>query len=110
MPGAGRAHSPVCENKKHTSKSLQVGRNAATFPAQRFTAYLRSPRRPGLLAAVACNIIACRLDPSVGGSGPRNFAVRIRRIRLAPSASIAARLAVGDDWPSAPHVESGWAG
>jgi len=31
---------------------------------------------PGLLAAVACRLVTRRLDPSVGGSGPHDFAVR----------------------------------
>jgi hypothetical protein len=31
---------------------------------------------PGFLATVASRIITTRLDPSVGGSGPHDFAVR----------------------------------
>jgi len=45
------------------------------------TAYTRPPRCPGLIATVAGGIIR-QLDPSVGRSGPRDFAVRLRRVRL----------------------------
>jgi hypothetical protein len=46
-----------------------------------FTAYTRPPRCPGLIATVTCGI-AHKLDPSVGRSGPRDFAVRVRHDRL----------------------------
>jgi hypothetical protein len=47
------------------------------------TAYTRSPRGPGSLAPVIPEKLASQeLDTSVGVSGPRDFAVRIRRIRL----------------------------
>ena len=45
-----------------------------------FTAYTRPPRCPGFLATVTCGI-ARKLDPSVGRSGPRDFAVRVRHVR-----------------------------
>jgi hypothetical protein len=44
------------------------------------TAYTCSPRCPGLLATVACQS-SNKLDPSVGGSGPHDFAVRFELIR-----------------------------
>jgi hypothetical protein len=47
------------------------------LPAQWFTAYTCSPRCAGLLATVALRIITARLDPSIGGSGPHDFAVRL---------------------------------
>jgi len=47
----------------------------SALPAQWFTAYTRSPRSAGLLASVARRV-ACKLDPSIGGSGPHDFAVR----------------------------------
>jgi len=57
----------------------------------------RSPRCPGFVATVACGI-ARKLDPSVGGSGPRAFAVRYRLARPAKvKASIASRATCRDD-------------
>jgi hypothetical protein len=112
--GAGNAgcfshtHSLVCECKKHTSKfttgqplhrhSLRNGFNGLSA---------RSPRRPGLLAAVAGEIVSRRLDPSVGGSGPHALAVR----QLHRSSGDAARVhrippRVRDD-AYAPPVEAG---
>ena len=44
------------------------------------TAYTRSPRCPGLIATVACRS-SNKLDPSVGRSGPHDFAVRFELIR-----------------------------
>jgi hypothetical protein len=57
------------------------------------------PGVPGLLATVARGIIARKLDPSVGGSGPHDFAVRDICFVFAAIASIASRAASGDDWP-----------
>ncbi|HKS73768.1 MAG TPA: hypothetical protein VJQ82_11280, partial [Terriglobales bacterium] len=34
------------------------------------------PGVPGLIASIALQIITARLDPSVGGSGPHDLAVR----------------------------------
>jgi len=34
------------------------------------------PGVPGLLATVACEFVIRKLDPSVGRSGPRDFAAR----------------------------------
>jgi hypothetical protein len=43
----------------------------------------RSPRCPGFLATVAPRETSCeQLDPSVGRSGPRDFAVRANVLRL----------------------------
>ena len=44
---------------------------------------LRSHRRPGFLATVACGLFTRKLDASVGASGPHSFAVRISAARLA---------------------------
>jgi hypothetical protein len=51
------------------------------------------PGVPGLLATVACEFVTRKLDPSVGRSGPHDFAARLRpSVRLAlPKASIAFR-------------------
>jgi hypothetical protein len=54
---------------------------------------------PGCLATVARGIIIRKLDPSVGGSGPHDFAVCAARLAVARIAAIASRAASGDDWP-----------
>ena len=81
MEGAGNAGCrphpwPAC-NKKSRRQSPQVQPKQPAFPARWFMAYTSSPRCPGLLATVICRIIADKLDPSVGGSGPHDFAIRI---------------------------------
>jgi hypothetical protein len=49
------------------------------------TAYVRAlPGVPGFLASVACELVTRKLDPSVGGSGPRVFTARIDAARPAP--------------------------
>jgi hypothetical protein len=63
------------QQKKQAAVTTGLAGSPA-FPAQWFTAYTRSPRRPGLLAAVASGIITRQLDTSVGVPGPRDFAVR----------------------------------
>jgi hypothetical protein len=56
------------------------------------TAYTRSPRGAGLDSPRRRRIIFRRLDPSVGGPGPRDFAVRDRiHSSRESSASIASR-------------------
>ena len=72
-----RTRGTAC--KKETP---QVRRNAGNSLRDGFTAYTRSPRSPGLLASVALRGVSGRgptapvaeLDPSVGRSGPRDFA------------------------------------
>ena len=76
--GAGnagcRTHPNVlrANGRKHARKSSQVRR---TVRHQWVTAYTRSPRSAGLLASVVGRV-TCKLDPSIGGSGPHDFAVR----------------------------------
>jgi hypothetical protein len=68
------------KNKNHTS-IVTTGWTGATRPSLRngFNGFLRAlPGVPGLLASVACEIIIRKLDPSVGGPGPHDFAVRAR--------------------------------
>jgi hypothetical protein len=77
MPDAlARTRSLACETKKHTS-------TVTTGPAidrhslrDGLTAYTRSPRSTGLVSLRSPQVITCALDPSVGGSGPRDFAAR----------------------------------
>ena len=66
------------------------------------TAYTRPPRCPGLIATVL-RARHPRVDPSVGRSGPRDFAVRVRHARLAchPRPSHP-RPTVRDDRPKRP--------
>ena len=72
----------------------------------------RSPRSAGLDSLRRLPmIIIDKLDPSVGGSGPRGFA-RPRRHRTPGDirTSIASRSNVCGDWPNAPPCGSGTGG
>src|SRR5215471_13024451 len=65
-------------------KNITTGSTGATRPSLRdwFTAYTCSPRRAGLSSHRRLpGRRPCRLDPSVGGSGPHDFAVRLDRAR-----------------------------
>jgi len=59
----------------------RFNRSDPAFPAQRFTAYTWSPRCAGLFSHRRPAKRPARLDPSVGGSGPHDFAVRPGRVR-----------------------------
>ena len=56
MPGASRARSLVCEDKKHTSKSPQVQHGQPGIPrASGFNGFLRAlPGVHDVLVTVAC--------------------------------------------------------
>jgi len=64
--------------------AVTTGSAASTgIPCAMVLTLLRAlPGVPGFLATVALRIIA-RLDPSVGGTGPHGFAVRLIVARLA---------------------------
>ena len=53
------------------------------LPAQWATAYTRSPRCAGLSGHRPLKLLGSRVDPSIGGSGPHDLAVRAGRARLA---------------------------
>jgi hypothetical protein len=62
MPGARRARSLVCKNKKHTSKSPRSHRNARHSPRNGFNGFLRDlpgdrAFLPPSLAAFAANLM-----------------------------------------------------
>jgi hypothetical protein len=65
---AGGSHHKISQINRH---SLRNG----------VTAYTRPPRCPGLIATVPRGAWP-GVDPSVGGSGQRDFAVRVRHVRL----------------------------
>jgi hypothetical protein len=78
MPVHERTRSLACKSKKHASKSPQARRNIRHSLYDGFAAYTRSPRCPGLLATVVCGFVTRKRDPSVGGSGPHDFAARFK--------------------------------
>jgi hypothetical protein len=51
------------------------------FPARRFMAYSALSPVSGLLATVACELVARKLDLSNGRPGPRGFAIRMSQRR-----------------------------
>jgi len=86
------------------TRGSHAKKNAAGTPKHRHS--LRNglrliralPGVPGLLASVAGGFIFRRLDPSVGGSGPRDFARPLaRRSSVGSHASIASPPRVRDD-------------
>ena len=101
MPGVFRTRSLACK-VKNARKQVTTGTpDSPAFPARWVTAYTSSPRCPGFLATVVeRNTRFAQLDPSVGRSGPLDFAVRARIIRLMMrKAATAPCSTFRDDWP-----------
>jgi len=80
-PGADCTHGPRAA--KSTGVGPQVNRVTPAFPAQWFTVYTCSPRRPGFVCLRRPAQRPAGLDSSVGESGPHDFAVRLERTRRA---------------------------
>ena len=91
MPDAGRTREPCVQRKVHFAHARN--HRAAETTGTPCAMALRLIRDllgvPGLLAAVARRFVTSGLDPSVGGSGPHDFAVRDPRLVFARIASIA---------------------
>jgi hypothetical protein len=84
MPGDGLTDGPPANKKAGGSdhRLSRINRHSLRNGATAYTRPSRCPDRcPGLIATVALRINT-RLDPSVGRSGPRDFAVRVRHARL----------------------------
>jgi hypothetical protein len=64
------------ESALYARKQRQGSQNNRHPLRNGFTAYTRSPRGTGLVSPRHWQIIFRQLDPSVGGSGPHDFAVR----------------------------------
>jgi hypothetical protein len=80
MPGDGLTHGPPA-NKKAGGSDHRLSRINPAFPAQWcYGLYAFSPVS-GLDSHRRRRIIIRQLDPSVGRSGPRDFAVRVRHVR-----------------------------
>src|SRR6266481_5844630 len=89
-----RTRSLACESKKAHEQVTTGSPSSPAFPAQWFTAYSVLSSVTGLFCHRRLQVISRKLDPSVGGTGPHDFAVRVGIARLAtPFASIASRLA-----------------
>jgi len=99
MPDAGRTREPCVQKKCTLRTQATTGQpKQPASPAQWFTAYraLSSVSRASLPPSPA-DVVTRELDPSIGRSGPRAFAVRDAGARLAPSvASTASRRNVRD--------------
>ena len=80
MPGDDLTHGPPANRKQAAATTGSAGSRPA-FPAQWFYGLSRAPRCTGLCSHRRSQIIACELDPSVGG--PHGFAVRIDSARQA---------------------------
>jgi hypothetical protein len=102
--GAGNAgcwpHPRALRAKKlhfYARKKSQGSRNTRHSLRNGFTAYTCSPRCAGLFGHRRPAKRPAGLDPSVGGSGPHDFAVRSGAFVSRARASIAARAYVRDD-------------
>jgi hypothetical protein len=107
-----RTRSPVCETKKHTSKSHhRYGRHPA-FPARWFTTYSTLSPAIGLFVTVVgldsmsinANLIpASRHQDHMASPSARDISRQ-----LMSRASIASRLTFRDDSAYVPLAEAGW--
>jgi hypothetical protein len=98
MPDALRTRSLAC-NWKNARKQVTTGvpKQSGIPCAMGYGLWRALPGVPGLIATVASGSSAS-LDPSVGGSGPHDFAVRADATRLSRiGPSIASRAHVRDD-------------
>jgi hypothetical protein len=75
-PGGRREHRMHQSHPRlRISKKRHRYADTPALPAQWFTAYTCSPRRTGLVSRRRLSRTSCeKLDPSVGGSGPHDFA------------------------------------
>ena len=84
MPDAGRTHGPPATKKQAAVTTGQPKHSG--IPCAMVYGLLRTlPGVPGLLATVTREFVH-GLDPSVGGSGPYDLAVRAHLARLARQA------------------------
>jgi hypothetical protein len=86
MPGAGRTHGPPATRKAGGSHHRQ-GQNIPAFPERWFYGlYVRSPESGLVSLRRLAASSSARLDPSVGGPGLHDFAVRQDAFVRAPGA------------------------
>ena len=95
MPGARCARSLACKIKKHASKSPRSHRKHPAFPARWFYGFFRAlpgdrlschhPRVMRVLDPTGPTSPSSRVDASVEASGPHDFTVRRRVVRLSTS-------------------------
>ena len=84
LPMRGRREDRMLVAPVECVRKMTTGSTRATRPSLRdwFTAHTCSPRRAGLSSHRRLpGQRPCKLDPSVGGSGPHDFAVRFDRAR-----------------------------
>src|SRR5205823_797210 len=82
MPGARCARSLACKIKKHTSIVTTVTPETPGIPrAMVLTVSFALSPVTGLSCHCRQQVTTCRLDASVGASGPHDFAVRVSTVR-----------------------------
>src|SRR5881394_1485368 len=82
MPGAQCARSLACKIKKHTSIVTTVTPVTPGIPrAMVLTVSFALSPVTGLYCHCRQQVTTCRLDASVGASGPHDFAVRVSSVR-----------------------------
>ena len=100
MPDADRTRAPCVQGKLHIMHaSNHRAAEQPALPAQWcYGLYVISSVRRAVWPPSSSRNVTRELDPSVGGSGPHDFAVRSRRTRLmCRLTSIASRANVRDD-------------
>src|ERR1700761_2299088 len=106
--------SPMARLQKKMQAAVNTGSARSTgIPRAMVLRLIRD--LPGVRALIATvverNTCFAQLDPSVGGSGPHDFAVRIGRARLAlPLRPSHPASHVRDDWPKRPSRGGGTRG
>ena len=83
MPDAQRTRSLACNRKARKQVTTGTPKRSGIPCAMVLRLIPCSPRCTGLVVTVAGGLVARQLDPSVGGSGPHGFAVRIFSARRA---------------------------
>ena len=94
MPGAGCTRSLVCSEKSTRVSHHEYAGNPGIPRAMVLTVSFELSSATGLSCHRRprdCGSNRRRLDASVGASGPHDFAVRLKRVRLRAEASTASR-------------------
>ena len=85
MPDAGRTREPCAQKAAHFAhaRNHRFSQNTGIPCAMGYGLYAVSSVRRAFCPPSPARLVTCELDPSIGGSGQRDFAVRIERVRLA---------------------------
>src|SRR6201999_975743 len=77
MPGARRTHCLACKQKRRTQANTGTPKSLRHSLRNGLRLTSRSRRSTGLVSLRPPGLLSLRVDPSIGGSGPHAFAVRL---------------------------------